>query len=427
MTSAGPWPTVRLGDVASVSRGASPRPIASSRWFSDSSNVGWVRISDLGRSKGSVLRTTTQKLSPDGVARSRFLPPGTLIMSIAATVGVPIITGIPACIHDGFVAIEKLKGVNQQYLLYVLRASEGVLKASGQTGSQANINTDIVNNLEFSLPDEQEQASIARALQDADQLVITLDQLIAKKAAIKQGTMRELLTGNTRLPGFEVKSGFNETSDGRIPADWRISELRKVSTMHGRIGWQGLKQSEFTSNPTDPYLITGMNFKEGEITWADVYHVPRDRYDLAPDIQLRADDVLMTKDGTIGKLLYVRNIPSPGLATLNSHLLVFRPKNNSYVPRYLYYQLASRRFLDHIELNKSGSTFYGLSQGATGKYKMVLPPIDEQRAIAEVLSSIDADISKLESRRNKAVAIKNGMMQELLSGRTRLILEEVSK
>src|SRR5690348_11814139 len=101
------WRRVRLGDLASISRGASPRPIASPRWFSETSDVGWVRIADVGRSDGLRLTKTTQRLSADGIAHSRLLSPGTLIMSIAATVGLPVITGIPACIHDGFVAFER--------------------------------------------------------------------------------------------------------------------------------------------------------------------------------------------------------------------------------------------------------------------------------------------------------------------------------
>jgi len=118
-----------------------------------------------------------------------------------------------------------------------------------------------------------------------------------------------------------------------------------------------------------------MNFKDGEIRWNEVYHVSEDRYQVAVEIQLKKGDVLMTKDGTIGKLLYVKEIPYPGKATLNSHLLVYRPIGNSYEPLYLYYNLSSPFFKNHIELNKSGTTFFGISQEAVSKYKIqFLPP-----------------------------------------------------
>jgi type I restriction enzyme S subunit len=131
----------------------------------------------------------------------------------------------------------------------------------------------------------------------------------------------------------------------------------------------------------------------------------------------------MTKDGTIGKLLFVDQIPSPGKATLNSHLLLFRPRSNSYDPRFLYYQLGSSRFSAHIEENKSGTTFFGISQAAVGKYDLLLPPLEEQRAIGKALLDADREIAALESRLEAARAIKTGMMQKLLTGRTRLPVE----
>lgn len=199
----GEWVDTKLGDIATVSRGASPRPIASDRWFASESNVGWVRISDLSRSDGLVLRSTQQKLSDEGIARSRYLEPGTLIMSIAATVGLAIVTGMPACIHDGFVALEGLK-VDQSYLLYVLKSSEKTLRAAGQTGSQPNVNTGIVAGLELTLPPRAEQEAISRTLRESDETISSLERMLAKTQAVKQGVLQELLTGRTRLVAAQV-------------------------------------------------------------------------------------------------------------------------------------------------------------------------------------------------------------------------------
>src|SRR3989338_7620245 len=93
---------------------------------------------------------------------------------------------------------------------------------------------------------------------------------------------------------------FKQTEIGEIPEDWEVKTFKEISFMKGRIGWQGLKQTEFTMNGEEPFLITGMNFKDGEIRWDEVYHVSEKRYDIAKEIQLRVSDVLMTKDGTIG-------------------------------------------------------------------------------------------------------------------------------
>jgi type I restriction enzyme S subunit len=252
-----------------------------------------------------------------------------------------------------------------------------------------------------------EQRAIAAALSDVDGLLGALDRLIAKKRDLKQAAMQQLLTGQTRLPGFK--------------GEWVVKPLDQISTLKGRIGWQGLKQTEFTWIADQPFLITGMNFKDGAIRWDEVYHISEDRYEIAKDIQLRVGDVLMTKDGTIGKILYVDHIPFPGKASLNSHLLLFRPVGRSYDPRFLYFQLNSKRFKDFIELNKSGTTFFGISQSAVAEYQVLLPPLPEQAAIASVLSEMDAELAGLEQRRDKTRALKQGMMQELLTGRTRLV------
>ena len=259
----------------------------------------------------------------------------------------------------------------------------------------------------FQAPPPPEQRAIAETLEDVDALISALDRLIAKKHDLKQAAMQQLLTGQTRLPGFS--------------GEWEVKRLGEISLMHGRIGWQGLTQTEFTSNAEDPFLITGTDFKDGDINWGTAYHVSYERYEVAPQIQLHSGDVLMTKDGTIGKMLYVKAIPYPGLATLNSHLLVLRPINNSYIPRFLFYQMLSRRFLNHIEQNKSGSTFFGLGQEATSRFMVLLPCLNEQQAIAAVLSDMDAEIAALEARCDKTRALKQGMMQELLTGRTRLV------
>lgn len=249
-------------------------------------------------------------------------------------------------------------------------------------------------------PTKAEQEAIAEALSDTDAFIESLEQLIAKKSQIKQGAMQEL---------FCPKQGDE------------VRLLKEVSSLKGRIGWQGLKQTEFTTNDEEPFLITGMNFKDGAIRWNEVYHISEERYGMASDIQLRPDDVLMTKDGTIGKVLYIDTIPFPGKASLNSHLLLFRPIKESYNPKYLYYQLCSQRFKNFVEESKSGTTFFGLSQAAIGDYPVLLPSMEKQVNIATILSDMDSEITKLEEKLVKARQIKQGMMQELLTGRVRLI------
>jgi len=191
------WEVKQLGELAKIQRGASPRPIDSPAWFDDSSPIGWVRISDVTRS-GMFLLETTQRLSPLGVKHSRPVATGSLIMSICATVGRPIITKIDVCIHDGFVVFDKLEA-HQRFLYYVLKWIEPDWSKHGQTGSQMNLNTGLINGTRISLPPHPEQTAIAELLTEMDAELAALEQRREKTRALKQAMMQDLLTGRTRL------------------------------------------------------------------------------------------------------------------------------------------------------------------------------------------------------------------------------------
>lgn len=192
------WMREKLGDLANIQRGASPRPIDSPIWFDDNSMIGWVRISDVTRS-GMFLRETTQRLSPLGVKNSRQVDRGNLIMSICATVGRPIITEIDTCIHDGFVVFDNLRS-SKHFLYYILKLIEADWSKHGQTGSQMNLNTGLINQTEVEIPrTEVEQEEIAGVFLSMDAEIAALKAKVIKVRQIKQGMMHNLLTGKIRL------------------------------------------------------------------------------------------------------------------------------------------------------------------------------------------------------------------------------------
>ena len=194
----GEWEVKRLGSIARIQRGASPRPIDSPVWFDDTSAIGWVRISDVTGS-GMFLHQTAQRLSPLGVQHSRPVSSGSLIMSICATVGQPIITSIDVCIHDGFVVLDDLQA-NQLFVYYLLSSIESEWSKHGQTGSQMNLNTDLIKRTEILFPPViAEQTAIATVLSDMDEEIAALEAKLSKAHLLKQGMMQELLTGRIRL------------------------------------------------------------------------------------------------------------------------------------------------------------------------------------------------------------------------------------
>lgn len=199
---------------------------------------------------------------------------------------------------------------------------------------------------------------------------------------------------------------------------WKQINLGKSATLKARIGWQGLTTAEYLSSG-DYFLVTGTDFLNGFIDWNNCVHVEKERYDQDKYIQLKVDDILVTKDGTIGKVAIVDRIVKP--TTLNSGVFVVRPFGKSFYPKYLYYILRSGHFADFLSKLTAGSTINHLYQKDFVHYTFPAPPtLVEQRLIAETLSDTDILIQNLKTLILKKKAIKIGAMQELLSGKKRL-------
>jgi len=181
-------------------------------------------------------------------------------------------------------------------------------------------------------------------------------------------------------------------------------------SLRARIGWQGLRSDEFKTEGA--YLVTGWDFINGRINWDDCYHVSVDRFEQDKGIQLRENDLLVTKDGTVGKTAFV--VDCPEQATLNSHIFLVRSKDGSVEPEYLYYVLNSYIFTNFMKNILTGTTIKGLTQGNFYKFIFEAPDVPAQKKIVEVLESIDAVINKTREIIQKYTNIKSGLMQRLL-------------
>jgi type I restriction enzyme S subunit len=285
-------------------------------------------------------------------------------------------------------------------------AARHYLVANAKTTTMTTVDQRVIANLPVLLPPTKaEQRAIATALSDTDALIDALDRLIAKKRDIKQAAMQRLLTGKKRLPGF--------------CGEWRTLEMADRSTLKARIGWQGLTTEEYLKTG-EYYLVTGIDLSNGRIEWSRCCFVSIGRYAQDRNIQLRPKDILLTKDGTIGKVGFVYSLPGP--ATLNSGVFVIRPKKDSYEPQFLYYVLTSCIFDEFLTRLRAGSTISHLYQKDFVTFSCLAPStLSEQTAIADVLADMDAELAALKARREKTCALKQGMAQELLAGRTRLV------
>lgn len=315
--------------------------------------------------------------------------------------------------HQRVYILTEFEGIKGKYFYYYFR--ENFLKEVSKYTAKSSVDSvrrDMIAKMAVPIPKIEEQVAVAEALSDVDSLISSLQKLIEKKKAIKQGAMQELLTGKKRL------SGFNE--------EWEELNFAESAKLKARIGWQGLTTSEYLQSGF-AYLITGTDFRSGKIKWDTCHFVDEKRYKQDLNIQIKKHDILLTKDGTIGKVAYISDIQKP--TTLNSGVFVIRPaKENSFDPNFVYHVLNSFIFDNFLAKLSAGSTINHLYQKDFVDFTFKAPSeLAEQQAIAQVLSDMDSEIEQLEKKLAKYQQIKQGMMQELLTGRIRLVDADVKK
>ena len=213
---------------------------------------------------------------------------------------------------------------------------------------------------------------------------------------------------------FPAYPNYRETGIewlGILPSHWAISRIKFDSLVKARVGWHGLKSDEFTDE--GPYLVTGSDFKGKTIDWRNCYHCTEERYDQDQNIQLSEGDLLITKDGTIGKLMLVTDLPGP--ATLNSGIFVVRPETSSYITAFYYWMLQSSVFYDFIAVRQTGSTISHLYQETFGNLPYGLPPLQEQTQIARFLDHETAKIDALIREQKRLIELLQEKRQAVIS------------
>ncbi|MCT3143420.1 restriction endonuclease subunit S, partial [Lactococcus lactis] len=193
--------------------------------------------------------------------------------------------------------------------------------------------------------------------------------------------------------------------------DWEERKLAELATMNARIGWQNLRTSEFLDEG-DYILITGTDFKDGEIDYSNIHYVEKERFDQDKKIQVQDGSILITKDGTLGKVAYVKNLPGP--ATLNAGVFNVRVINSDETDsKYLFHYLKAPFLLKFADEQSTGGTIKHLNQNVLVKFPVPLPGLDEQKRIANLLESMDNLIAANQRKLDLLKEQKKGFLQKM--------------
>lgn len=312
---------------------------------------------------------------------------------------------------------------NKNYMNYLLMASN--LNDINESNAQPLITASKVLN--FKIPftcNINEQQAIAIFLDEKcekiDKVIGEIEEQIQVLEDYKKSLITETVTKGLDKNVPMKNSGIDWI--GQIPKDWNIKRIKYFTNLNGRIGWQGLTTEDYQDE--GPFLITGVDFLNGSIDWSSCTHITEKRWIEANTIQIRNGDLLITKDGTVGKVAVVSGLNDK--ASLNSGVLLIRPQGNvEYYNRYIYYQLISDVFWSWFEFNKSGnSTIIHLYQQDFANLYTLLPNITEQKQIADYLDKecekIDKTIKNKKEQLETIKEYKKSLIYEYVTGKKRV-------
>ena len=419
------WKEKRLVEIADI-KGGKRLPTGSS--FDNSvTEFPYLRVTDMvnGTIRTNNLVYVSREVQEK--IKNYKITKNDIYVTIAGTIG--NFGTIPDRLHNSQLTENAAKITNfdnlkfdKKYLVEYLNSDfvqRQIKREIGTGGGVPKLALHRIEKLIIKYPQRAEQTRIAEILSTADEAIEQTEKLIAKYQRIKTGLMQDLLTrgiderGNIRSKAthkFVVKNGIE------VPEEWEVKQIIQTTYLKARIGWQGLKASEFIKD--GPYLVTGTDFFDGEIDWDKCYHVSEERFKEAKYIQLSNGDLVITKDGTIGKTAMIKNCPEK--AVLNSGVFVIRCNDGSYLNEFMYYILNSKYFFDHLFQTQGGSTINHLYQGEFEKFYFPCPKKYEQEKIVSLLNQINENIKKEMNQLSKLNSIKTGLMQDLLSGRVRV-------
>jgi type I restriction enzyme, S subunit len=280
--------------------------------------------------------------------------------------------------------------------------------AAGSTGSMPKISGDKLKRMPVPLPPFDERKRVAEVLNDVDSLLDGLDSLIAKKRDLKQAAMQQLLSGRTRLPGFKGK--------------WEVKALQHAGRCLRGVSYNGDADLSPGDTQSTTRLLRANNVQNAVVNSNDVQFVRSSR--VSAQQILRCHDILICmangSKALVGKA-GVFDIEDGFGYTFGAFMGCFRCDPDVADPRFVFYLFQSGQYRNYISLLLAGSSINNLRPGSIESLEFEFPDHAEQAAIAQVLSDMHAESAALESRRDKTHLLRQAMIQELLTGRTRLV------
>ena len=397
------WEQRKLGELANIVRGASPRPIQDPKWFDDESDVGWLRIADVTEQDGRI-HHLEQHISKLGQEKTRVLTEPHLLLSIAATVGKPVVNYVKTGVHDGFLIFLEPK-FNRVFMFQWLEMFRPKWQKYGQPGSQVNLNSDLVKNQEIALPREEEQQKIGAYFAKLDHLITLHQRKLEKIKSLKKAYLSEMFPAKGECKPKRRFAGYTDAWEQRKLLDC----IEKIVDFRGRTPKKlGMDWSE------SGYLaLSALNVKDGYIDFTqDVHYGNQELYDKwMIGNELHKGQVLFTTEAPMGN---VAQVPDNRQYILCQRTIAFNVKEDLITENFLATILRSPNVIATLTALSSGGTAKGVSQKSLSTVEIIIPnDLGEQERLANVFLELNHLITLHQRKLEKLQSLKQAYLNEM--------------
>ncbi|EMF0468648.1 restriction endonuclease subunit S [Enterococcus faecium] len=390
------WEQRKLGELATIVRGASPRPIQDPKWFDTESDVGWLRIADVTEQDGRIYYLE-QHISKLGQEKTRVLVEPHLLLSIAATVGKPVVNYVKTGVHDGFLIF--LNAIfDREFMFQWLEMFRPKWQKYGQPGSQVNLNSELVRNQEILIPNNEEQQKIGSFFKQLDNTIALHQRKLDLLKETKKGFLQKMFPKNgAKVPEIRFP-GFTE--------DWEQRKLGEVSPLRGGFAF---KSNKFVKEGIPIVRISNI-LSNGSVGGEFVYYTAQEKDEnyLLPD----KSALLAMSGATTGKVSILNN-PNNNKVYQNQRVGYFtKTKNVDY--SFISTLVRSKIFLDQLNSVLVAGAQPNISSKDINVFELTIPKnIEEQKKIGNFFKQLDDTIALHQRKLDLLKETKKGFLQKM--------------
>lgn len=401
------WKEVRLGDVCSIQRGASPRPIQK---FISKEGMPWVKIADATGISSRYISSTSEYIIKEGISKSRIVHPGDLIVSNSATPGLPKFMAIEACVHDGWLIIRDLDGIDKVFLYYVFINIRRRLSNQANGSVFMNLKTDIVKDFVIKLPMLDDQRRIASILSSLDRKIELNNKINADLEEMAQAIFKNWFVD------FEpFKDGkFVDSELGRIPEGWKVGKITDIGCLItdyvSNGSFASLKQNVHLYETKEyAQFIRNTDLKTNTFS----VYVDKHSYDFLSKSTLYGNEIIISNVGDVGSVHLCPKLDIP--MTLGNNIIMLRPNEKEYnYFLYLWFKYFSGQGL--IQGIKGGSAQPKFNKTDFKNLPLLIPSFEIIERSYWIFESMFSILSSNVKENSRLSLLRDTLLPRLMSG-----------